>query len=199
MTGGTDIKRRIEEFVEGVRRRIRGITRVGRAFNYSDRGLGDCDRRTEAAPRGGRPARKKRTRPLAATNYRRLVAISHQPTIADALRSISPRGPADNIESTVKQINRRVKGSEKFWNSNGADDLLQLSADCLSETNPLTPFWRQRKSATGQRATKPPLEKLQSAIYTPKTQSPPMWTVNIIGKFKPRKLPIVRKRPCQCP
>ena len=51
----------------------------------------------------------------------------------------------------IKQINRRVKGSEKFWNSDGAEALLQLSADRLSETDPLTPFWRQRKSTSGQR------------------------------------------------
>ena len=58
---------------------------------------------------------------------------------------------SSHIESTVKQINRRVKGSEKFWNSDGAESLLQLSADRLSETDPLTPFWRQRKFTTGQR------------------------------------------------
>ena len=55
-------------------------------------------------------------------------------------------------ESTIKQINRRVKGSEKFWNTGGAEALLQLSADDLSQTDPLTPFWRSRHStATGQR------------------------------------------------
>jgi len=58
---------------------------------------------------------------------------------------------SSHIESTIKQINRRVKGSEKFWNSDGAEALLQLTADSLSETDPLTPFWRQRKFTTGQR------------------------------------------------
>ncbi len=59
---------------------------------------------------------------------------------------------SSHIESTIKQINRRVKGSEKFWNTSGAEALLQLSADYLSETDPLTPFWRNRQSnATGQR------------------------------------------------
>jgi hypothetical protein len=47
------------------------------------------------------------------------------------------------IESTIKQINRRVKGSEKFWDQ-GAEPLLQLAADHLSQTEPLRPFWRQR-------------------------------------------------------
>jgi hypothetical protein len=59
---------------------------------------------------------------------------------------------SSHIESTIKQINRRVKGSEKFWNTSGAEALLQLSADYLSETDLLTPFWRTRQSnATGHR------------------------------------------------
>lgn len=59
---------------------------------------------------------------------------------------------SSHIESTIKQINRRVKGSEKFWSEGGAEALLQLAADYLSETNPLTTFWRGRPDhATGQR------------------------------------------------
>lgn len=59
---------------------------------------------------------------------------------------------SSHIESTIKQINRRVKGSEKFWSEGGAEALLQLVADHLSETQPLTTFWRDRmKHATGQR------------------------------------------------
>lgn len=58
---------------------------------------------------------------------------------------------SSHIESTIKQINRRVKGSEKFWSAGGAEALLQLSADYLSQTDPLTPFWRSRQSTTGQR------------------------------------------------
>lgn len=59
---------------------------------------------------------------------------------------------SSHIESTIKQINRRVKGTEKFWSSGGADALLQLAADYLSDTQPLTAFWRERQTqATGQR------------------------------------------------
>ena len=59
---------------------------------------------------------------------------------------------SSHIESTIKQINRRVKGTEKFWSSGGADALLQLAADYLSDTLPLSTFWRERISqATGQR------------------------------------------------
>jgi len=59
---------------------------------------------------------------------------------------------SSHIESTIKQINRRVKGTEKFWSGRGAEALLQLAADYLSETKPLTTFWRDRPNhATGQR------------------------------------------------
>jgi hypothetical protein len=59
---------------------------------------------------------------------------------------------SSHIESTIKQINRRVKGTEKFWSGRGAEALLQLAADYLSETKPLTTFWRERPSrASGQR------------------------------------------------
>jgi hypothetical protein len=47
------------------------------------------------------------------------------------------------IESTVKQINRRIKGTEKFW-SEGADPMLQLVADRLSQTNVTEKFWCRR-------------------------------------------------------
>jgi hypothetical protein len=47
------------------------------------------------------------------------------------------------IESTIKQINRRVKGTEKFWDE-GGDPILQLAADRLSETKPADQFWPRR-------------------------------------------------------
>ena len=57
------------------------------------------------------------------------------------------------VESTVKQINQRVKGSEKFWSESGGEALLQLRADQLCETDPLALFWIQRaREATGTRA-----------------------------------------------
>jgi hypothetical protein len=59
---------------------------------------------------------------------------------------------SSHIESTIRQINRGVKGSENFWSNVGAEALLQLAADSLSETKPLTTFWRDRPNhATGQR------------------------------------------------
>ena len=57
------------------------------------------------------------------------------------------------IESTIKQVNQRVKGSEKFWSEGGAEALLQLAGDYLSERLPLDQFWRNRPlTATGQRS-----------------------------------------------
>ncbi len=59
---------------------------------------------------------------------------------------------SSHIESTVKQINYRVKGTEKFWTEEGAEALLQLRADYLSDDEPLEAFWQRRQeAATGQR------------------------------------------------
>ena len=56
------------------------------------------------------------------------------------------------VESAVKQFNQRVKGTEKFWSEQGAEALLQLRADHLSDDQPLQPFWQARQDTqTGQR------------------------------------------------
>jgi hypothetical protein len=56
---------------------------------------------------------------------------------------------SSHVESTVKLFNRRVKGSEKFWGTTGAEAILQLQAAFLSEddrlrrhlkTRPCTPY-----------------------------------------------------------
>jgi len=47
------------------------------------------------------------------------------------------------MESAIKQINRRIKGSEKFW-ATGADPMLHLIADRLSQTNVVEKFWDRR-------------------------------------------------------
>jgi hypothetical protein len=54
-------------------------------------------------------------------------------------------------ESTVKQVNRRVKGTEKFWLDEGAEPIMQLRADYLSDTEPMKDFWKRRQQGmTGQ-------------------------------------------------
>lgn len=50
---------------------------------------------------------------------------------------------SSHIESTIKQINHRIKGSEKFWCRLSGEAVLQLRADCLSDTQPLTGFWQR--------------------------------------------------------
>ena len=49
------------------------------------------------------------------------------------------------MESTMKELNYRVKGTEKFWSEPGAEALLQLRADRLSDSQPLTTFWNTRQ------------------------------------------------------
>jgi len=59
---------------------------------------------------------------------------------------------SSNVESVVKQINQRVKGTEKFWSEEGSEAVLQLRADYLSDGQPLEAFWQRRQAAaTGQR------------------------------------------------
>jgi hypothetical protein len=59
---------------------------------------------------------------------------------------------SSHVESVVKQVNQRVKGTEKFWSEEGAEALLQLRADYLSDGEPMQAFWQRRQAAaTGQR------------------------------------------------
>ncbi|MEM6692102.1 MAG: hypothetical protein AAF664_21920 [Planctomycetota bacterium] len=57
------------------------------------------------------------------------------------------------MESTVKQVSRRVKGTEKFWSSEGGEAVLQLRGDYLSDSEPMENHWRQATTnANGFRA-----------------------------------------------
>jgi hypothetical protein len=59
---------------------------------------------------------------------------------------------SSHVESTIKQMNYRVKGTEKFWSEEGAEAILQLRADYLSDDEPMEDFWQRRQAAaTGQR------------------------------------------------
>jgi len=54
------------------------------------------------------------------------------------------------MESAIKQLSRRVKGTEKFWNQPTAEAILQLHADSLSDSQPLKEFWtRWQQKITG--------------------------------------------------
>jgi hypothetical protein len=57
-----------------------------------------------------------------------------------------------HIESEIKRINLRVKGTEKFWSEEGAEYILQLRADYLSDDRPMDAFWQNRQiQESGQR------------------------------------------------
>ena len=49
------------------------------------------------------------------------------------------------VESTQKQINWRIKGTEKFWRDEHLEPLLQLVDDDLSDTHDAEGFWNRRK------------------------------------------------------
>jgi len=56
------------------------------------------------------------------------------------------------VESTIKQINRRIKGSEKFWLEGGAEAMLQLRAAQLSQDDRWKRYWtrpRKHRRAAG--------------------------------------------------
>ena len=68
----------------------------------------------------------------ALTYFRNNAAHMHYP---DCRRQGLPLTSA-HVESTVKQINRRVKGTEKFWERHCSEAILQLCADYLSDRPP---------------------------------------------------------------
>lgn len=64
------------------------------------------------------------------------------------------------VESAIKQLNRRVKGSEKFWLEEGAEAVLQVRAAYLSEDDRAARYWRRRRpyrqAVGGGRLSRPP-------------------------------------------
>jgi hypothetical protein len=57
------------------------------------------------------------------------------------------------MESTVKQVNRRVKGCEKFWSTAGGEAVLGLRAAYISDSKPMENDWQHtQQAAIGCRA-----------------------------------------------
>ncbi len=57
------------------------------------------------------------------------------------------------MESMVKQVSRRVKGTEKYWSSSGGEAILRLCGEYLSDDEPMHAYWDQRsRHAPGVRA-----------------------------------------------
>ena len=60
------------------------------------------------------------------------------------------------MESMVKQVSRRVKGTEKYWSSPGGEAILRLCGAYLSDDEPMRAYWEQRsRHAPGVRAYRP--------------------------------------------
>jgi hypothetical protein len=60
------------------------------------------------------------------------------------------------MESMVKQVSRRVKGTEKYWSSPGGEAILRLCGEYLSDDEPMYAYWDQRsRQAPGTRAYRP--------------------------------------------
>jgi hypothetical protein len=57
------------------------------------------------------------------------------------------------VESLIKEINYRVKGTEKFWNEHGAEAVLQVRAAVLSDDERLTNYLATRPGSPFQRRT----------------------------------------------
>ena len=48
------------------------------------------------------------------------------------------------VESLIRQVNIRVKGTQKFWIRGGLEAILQVRAACLSKDGRLEAFWHHR-------------------------------------------------------
>jgi hypothetical protein len=60
------------------------------------------------------------------------------------------------VESLIKEFNRRVKGTEKFWNRpQGAEAILQVRAAQLSDGDQLARFIHHRPGQVHYRRTTP--------------------------------------------
>lgn len=65
------------------------------------------------------------------------------------------------MESLVKEMNYRVKGTEMFWNNpQGAEAILQIRAAALSEDNRLANFLATRQGSPYVRRSEPALNTM---------------------------------------
>ena len=82
------------------------------------------------------------------------------------------------VESVIKMINKRVKGSEKFWSEPGAEAILQLRADYLGETETMSRFWsnaKPRPAAIAPTGAPPEHPSLQTMSCAPAASGRMRW------------------------
>jgi hypothetical protein len=53
---------------------------------------------------------------------------------------------SSHMESAIKELNYRIKGTEKFWGEDGGAAVLQMKSDILSASDPLSNFWQTRRN-----------------------------------------------------
>ncbi len=104
---------------------VAALTAVCRRLGAAPDGVAEDDRRRVAAD-ALRYVKNNRSR-MDYARYRRLGL------------PVSSAG----VESTIKQLNRRVKGSEKFWLMGGAEAIVQVRSAYLSEDGRVDRNWRR--------------------------------------------------------
>jgi len=84
-------------------------------------------------------------------------ALSYLQTHKDRMRYAAYRKQglpivSSYVESAVKQFNYRVKGTEKFWREAGAEEILQLRANYLTDGESMSAFWQRRQASEAGQA-----------------------------------------------
>jgi hypothetical protein len=74
---------------------------------------------------------------------------------------------SSHVESTIEQINYRVKVTEKFWSEAGAEALLELRADYMSDGGCVRGFLAASASVRYGSTPLPPLGLITSHVVRP--------------------------------
>ena len=87
------------------------------------------------------------------------------------------------VESTQKQINSRVKGTEKFWNDDSLEPVLQLVSDNLSDNFNPDAFWDRRKQRFNGYRERPPRRKTEKTKSDARARGVPQSYKMTAGKL----------------
>lgn len=87
-----------------------------------------------------------RTQQRPSRGHPQVACLLRKPRLSDGLPHLSLRGlPADE-QPMVKQVSRRVKGTEKYWSSSGSEAILRLCSEYLSDDEAVSRrSWYARK------------------------------------------------------
>jgi hypothetical protein len=94
------------------------------------------------------------------------------------------------MESLVKEMNYRVKGTEMFWNDpEGAEAILQVRAASLCDDDRLAKHLMERPGSPFTRRLRPPkfaTEKTQKLTSTRQASTPPSVRAQYLGRVCPQ-------------